>query len=117
MAKFLVVDDSALARRVLCDILLSEGHAVEQAESGEKAMKLVGDRHFDAVLADFNMPGMMGDALLAGIRRIAPGMPVVLVTSYYDSEMFRTADKSGFVRIVNKPFTNEELVDAIREIL
>jgi CheY-like chemotaxis protein len=72
---------------------------------------------FDAVFTDFHMPGMMGDELVAAIKTRFPALPVVLVTSYYDSEPFQKADKGQVAYLVRKPFARKDLLDALAEIL
>ena len=117
MAKILVVDDSELARTMIADILGSEGHDVIQAADGTQAVGLLDTEAFDAVFTDFHMPGMMGDELVAAIKTRFPALPVVVVTSYYDSEPFLKAEKAHVARLVLKPFSRQDLLDALAEIL
>ena len=60
--KILIVDDSALTRRVLCDIINSdERYTVEgMANNGIEALKLLEEKTFDGIITDINMPRMNG---------------------------------------------------------
>ena len=75
MKKILVVDDSALMRRVLCDIINSDSrfHVEDRANNGVEALELLGRKSYDAVVLDVNMPQMNGLELLKELqdRRIA----------------------------------------------
>jgi len=71
MKKILVVDDSALMRRVLCDIINSDTRfrVVDIATNGLDALNLIIDNQYDAVVLDVNMPRMNGIELLRELRK------------------------------------------------
>src|SRR5262249_57562287 len=71
-ASILVVDDEEGVRSFLADALAGAGHAVMQAEDGERALALIASRAFHVVLTDLRMPGMDGMALLRELRREHP---------------------------------------------
>jgi signal transduction histidine kinase/CheY-like chemotaxis protein len=76
----LVVDDVALNRDILADLLRSVGYRVATAESGREAVERVHGGNFDAVLMDIRMPDMDGLAATAAIRaREDPGSPVPIL--------------------------------------
>ena len=66
MKNILVVDDSALMRRVLCDIIENDGrfHVQDRATNGLEALELLSRKTYDAVILDVNMPRMNGLELL-----------------------------------------------------
>lgn len=70
MKKILVVDDSALMRRVLCDIINSDSrfHVEDRANNGVEALELLGRKSYDAVVLDVNMPQMNGLELLKELQ-------------------------------------------------
>ncbi len=70
MKNILVVDDSALMRRVICDIINSDSrfHVVDRATNGEEALELLSRKTYDAVILDVNMPKMNGLELLKALR-------------------------------------------------
>ena len=67
----LVVDDSALMRRVMCDIINSDERfeAVDVAKDGVEALSLLTDKKYDAVLLDINMPRLTGIELLEKLQK------------------------------------------------
>ena len=69
--KILVVDDSALMRRVMCDIINSDERfqVIEQATDGEKAYELLKKNTYDGVVLDVNMPRMDGIQLLQMLQK------------------------------------------------
>ena len=71
MKKILVVDDSALMRRVLCDIINADDRfqVVDEASNGEAALGLLVANSYDAVVLDVNMPKMDGIELLKELKR------------------------------------------------
>jgi len=71
MKKILVVDDSALMRRVLCDIINADERfqVVDEANNGEAALELLKCNVYDAVVLDVNMPKMDGIELLKELKR------------------------------------------------
>lgn len=60
MKRILIVDDEDLVRETLADYLDSVGHAVEQADSGKKALKLIDETVFDLIILDIFMPELDG---------------------------------------------------------
>jgi len=71
MKKILVVDDSALMRRVLCDIINADERfkVVDEANNGEAALSLLQQNTYDAVVLDVNMPKMDGIELLKELKK------------------------------------------------
>ncbi|MCI0339704.1 MAG: response regulator [Planctomycetales bacterium] len=116
MARVLVVDDSDLSRQLIGDILKRGGHAVTGVEDGEAALKHVEGETFDVIVTDFMMPGMLGDELVKRVRKLKPEMPVVVVSSYYDSDLFRKVRALPVAKIINKPFSDREILGAISDL-
>ena len=69
--KILVVDDSALMRRVMCDIINSDERfqVVEQAFDGQAAYELLKKNQYDGIVLDVNMPKMNGIQFLRALQR------------------------------------------------
>jgi CheY-like chemotaxis protein len=112
MARILVVDDSELARNLIGDVLKKAGHEVELASGGGEALDKLASGLFDLLVTDWVMPGMMGEELVSMVSEKYPALPVVIITSYYDSELL-SKDKIPPDKVVKKPFKNEDLLQVV----
>jgi CheY-like chemotaxis protein len=107
----LVVDDDATVLRTTLRMLGALGYEAVPAASGRDALRLIaGGQKFDVVLADFAMPEMTGIELTKTIHTTRPALPVILVTGYGNRELLRDF---GEAQILQKPYTEEELVERI----
>lgn len=116
--RVLVVDDDDVVAQGYRRLLRSRGFSAESAESGPRALSLLGDRDFDVLLADFAMPGMNGIELLRRVRQQDLDMPVVLITGAPGLESAIEAVEHGAMRYLLKPVDHDLLVttlsDAVR---
>jgi signal transduction histidine kinase/CheY-like chemotaxis protein len=113
--RVLLVDDDSAVREVTAGILLDLGYGVVEAGSGGAALDVL-DRHskIDVLLVDFAMPGMNGAEVAreAHVRR--PGLPILFVTGYADTDALATAADEAILR---KPFLERDLAAKLREVL
>ncbi len=110
----LVVDDEVLVLESTAAMLEELGYEPIQAESGEAALAVLGDRRdLVAVLTDHAMPGMTGAALAARIRREQPELPVILATGYAGT---LSDPQDGRPRLA-KPYTLTQLSQVLRGVL
>ncbi len=119
--RVLVVDDSATTRELERALLRAAGFEVEAVGDGEQAwLALNGEKHFDVVLTDVEMPRLDGFSLLGRIRsspRLAQ-LPVVLVTALADpSDKQRALDMGASAYIVKSDFDENRLLDVIADLL
>ncbi|MFA9375380.1 MAG: chemotaxis response regulator protein-glutamate methylesterase [Lachnotalea sp.] len=79
----LVVDDSALMRRVICDIIISDSRfeVTDTAKNGAEAFELLLDKKYDVVVCDINMPKMTGLELLEQLQKYKIKAKVVMVST------------------------------------
>jgi DNA-binding NtrC family response regulator len=102
----LVVDDEALLRWSLAEVLRRSGHTVVEATSAQEALDAV--RHspssFDVVLLDYRLPGSNDMRLLEEVRRRLPHSAVVLMTAFETPEMVQGALDRGAYCVLSKPF-------------
>ena len=112
----LVVDDDAGPRRVVRRLLEREGHQVMTAESAAEALSQLElhEGRVSGVISDYLMPGMSGMELLARIRTQWPELPVVLVSGFTSDDVTGIALRDLRAHFLPKPFTRDELLNAIR---
>ena len=109
----LVVEDEALIRMDLAEMLTEEGYVVAgEAGDGEQALELARRLHPDLVIMDIKMPKVDGITAAASIvdERIAP---VVMLTAFSQRELIEQARDAGAMAYLVKPFQRHELVPAI----
>ncbi len=112
----LVVDDEPPVRAATVAILSSSGYRVLEAEGGEAAVRTFRAHadEIDAVLLDLAMPHMNGEQTLLELKKMRPDVPVVLLTAYAEDELRLSAIAAQLTGIVPKPFSYEELVNAVK---
>ena len=109
----LVVDDEKTVCNSCKKILTQEGYKVDVALSGEEALNKVKGNRFDAVITDWKMPEIDGLEIARRIKKENPNIAVILITGYPSVETSIEAMRSGVSDYVPKPFTPEELSDAM----
>lgn len=112
-AKVLIVDDSALTRRSLRQILETAGCEVVEAENGLDAL----ERYFldkpDVVMLDLVMHGMYGLEVLRKIRELDPRARVVVVSADVQTSSQDMAGEAGAAAFINKPFDRTDILAAV----
>lgn len=91
----LLVDDERDFLDPVSFWLNSKGYSVILAHNGQEAIELVESAQPDIVFLDVSMPVMGGLEALAGIRKINPTIPVVMITAYGDIETMKKARQLG----------------------
>jgi CheY-like chemotaxis protein len=107
--RILVVDDEAAIVEVLAEYLGSRGYAVRSTADGREALAAVARERPDLVLLDLRMPGMSGLEVLARLREVAPGVPVIMLTATVDVAPAKEALRLGAFGYVTKPFDFQQL--------
>jgi DNA-binding response OmpR family regulator len=112
--QILVVEDEALIAAFIEKGLRAEGHAVSIEMRGDQVLDRVVLERPDIVLLDVMLPGLDGFGVLAGIRAIDPGLPVIMVTARGDvADRVRGLDL-GATDYLIKPFAFAELAARVR---
>jgi PAS domain S-box-containing protein len=117
--KVLLAEDEQDVRAVVRAMLESLGYTVAEAKDGREAVELFrrGHAEIDLVLLDQRMPRLTGEAALAEMRKIAPGVRAILASGYDESDRIREIVAAGFGGFLQKPFRREELSRKIEEAL
>ncbi|MEY4386498.1 MAG: hypothetical protein RLY20_1781 [Verrucomicrobiota bacterium] len=109
----LIVDDEKNMRQTLTNMLRDEDYEARAAESGEEALRLLGQEEFMMVITDARMGGMSGYELLAKIQAQWPDLPTLMITAFATPRHAVEAIKAGAIDYLSKPFEPEELLHAI----
>ena len=117
--RFLIVDDHEVVRHGLRQTLADEfpdagfGEASNSAEALEQAFGGV----WDLVILDVNMPGRTGIETLVDLKKEKPGLPVLILSMYAESEYAVRALRAGAAGYINKGSVTSELIGAVRKAL
>ena len=101
--KILVVDDDRRIVKTTCDILQIKGHEAIATHSGEEGVKQVEKERPDCVLMDIKMPDISGVETMKQMQKIAPSLPIVLVSAYATEKLMAEARHSGAYAVLSKP--------------
>ena len=115
--RVLVVDDDPGMREGMALSLKRAGYVIEQARSGEDALRLTRPGAFDAVVTDLRMTGMDGLQLTARLKALDSALPVLLVTAFGSLDTAREAMRLGAFDYLSKPFGPDELVQAVQKAI
>jgi two-component system, chemotaxis family, chemotaxis protein CheY len=113
MAKILVVDDSALSRKISRRILEEAAHTVDEAADGLSALERYALARPDLVLLDVTMNEMNGLEVLRQLRTMDPDARVVMATADAQSSTRTLSEAGGAVGFVLKPLARESILRAV----
>lgn len=116
----LFIEDDELVRRANVQSLMLSGFEVTghpSLEAALDAMHAAGANMPGVIVTDVRLPGASGLALLTLMRERAPDVPVIVVTGHGDISMAVQAMRDGAYDFIEKPFSSERLVDAVRRAL
>jgi DNA-binding NtrC family response regulator len=115
--RVLVVDDEALIRWSLSEMLGERGYAVTEASDARMALAALqrAAEPFEVVLLDYRLPDSADLRLLDTIRRMAPTSQVIMMTAHNSPEVARGATALGAYRVINKPFEVESLAALVNQ--
>lgn len=118
--RLLVIDDHAMVREGLQQLLRKLGPNVSQyeAQDAESALLLMEtEKEFDLVLLDIMLPGTNGLSLLGILRKRFPAVPVVVLSALDDLDTISRAMRLGAAGYVAKAVSGEILIDALKRVL
>jgi len=109
MKSILVVDDEADMRFAVKEALGRKGYSVDLAENGREALDKISAKSYGMVISDMQMPVLGGMDVLKEVKKVAPQLPVLLITAFGTIQKAVEAVKEGAVDFILKPFTLEAL--------
>jgi CheY-like chemotaxis protein len=116
--RVLVVDDEPAVAFVVERLLQEQGFEVTVALSGKAALDVLqGGERFGALITDQTMPGMRGDEVARAARAIDPSLRILLMSGYSATVGPSQMAAAGVNGFVEKPFTRDQLLAAVRTVL
>ena len=116
-AKILAVDDEAIILDSFRKILVLAGYCIDTVENGKEAIGLIQNHDYDFVFTDLKMPEMDGLDVTKAVKHLRPDIDVIVITGYASIETAVETMKFGAMDYVQKPFTEDELIDFVNKAL
>jgi DNA-binding NarL/FixJ family response regulator len=116
--RILLVDDHAIVRQGVRQLLLNHGVAREvvEAETGAQALASLDGGPFDIILLDISLPDMNGVEVLKRTKRRAPRTPVMMFSMYREDQYAVRSLKAGAAGYLSKTVTAAQMIEAIRQV-
>ena len=114
----LVVDDSALIRKMLAAAFLSDGFKVcAEAKNGKEGIEAAKQSNPDLIILDLSMPVMNGIQAASELRKLFPTTPIILFTLYGNSLLQKDASRAGVNLVLMKTMPLPQLIDKAQELM
>jgi len=120
MASILLVDDDEQLRPMLKMVLERAGHVVNEAGNGKEALVSYGRQQTELVVTDLVMPDKEGLETIMELRRTYPDLKIIAMSGggrTGAANYLELAVKFGANHILNKPFSNQELLDGVQKLV
>jgi DNA-binding response OmpR family regulator len=115
--RLLVVDDEETICQSCRRIFSPAGFRVETSSDARRGLSLAVEEDYTAILLDIRMPQMDGMEFLEALRKKKPDVPVIIVTGYPSIPNAASAMRLGAADYVTKPFTPEQITQAVHKLL
>jgi CheY-like chemotaxis protein len=116
-ARILAVDDEEIILDSFRKILVIAGYSIDTVEKGGEAIGLIQKHDYDFVFTDLKMPEMDGVEVTKAVKHLRPDIDVIVITGYASIETAVETMKYGAMDYVQKPFTEDELIDFVNKCL
>ncbi len=114
----LICEDNKLSARALDAVLTREGFETEIAGDGIEAMKVLGSKDFDLIIADIHLPYYSGLELVRYLRKdLKKKTPVIVVSAFSDPQVQKQAKELGVYYYIVKPVDMTDIVGRVRSVL
>ncbi len=111
----LLVDDNEMFVDSARDVLEAEGYSVTTAGGGEEALAKAMDNDFCVVIMDIKMEGLNGVASFVEMKKLIPGIKVIMCTAHLVEDLIHRAEKEGAFAILKKPVKMTILLEEIEK--
>lgn len=118
MTRILVIDDDANIREIIVEMLTDAGYEVVAAGSGTNGIRLFRQAPFDLVVTDLIMPDKDGLEVVMELRKDFPGVKIITLSGNpFGRSSLETSRALGAARTLGKPFSEDQLLEAVRDVL
>ena len=117
MKNILIVDDDWVVLSSCKRILESEGYGTRLTSSVKEALETLEGKNFDLLLVDVIMPEYDGIYLIGNVRKNRPDLPILVMSGYPTPETISSGLRMGATHFIAKPFTPDELIQAVHKAL
>jgi CheY-like chemotaxis protein len=117
--RILLIDDNDSFRKMVCRMLVAAGYDVQEAGNGKTGLARYRQQRVDVVVTDIVMPDMEGLETIVKLRREDPHVKIIAMSGAdeKDGAYLQSALLFGARRTLQKPFTKDELLTAVTEVL
>ena len=112
--QILVIDDEPFICELIVDMLQGEGHTVTTTTDSRQGLSLFQNNDYDIVFTDYRMPHLSGAQLAREMKSLKPSIPICLITGTLIELV--PNELVDFVRVIQKPFTLDDLTAAIAQL-
>ena len=116
-ARILCVDDESVILDSFRKILVLDGYSVDTVENGKESLGLIQTHSYDFVFTDLKMPEMDGVEITKAVKHLRPDIDVIIITGFATVETAVECMKYGAMDYVEKPFTEDELLEFTKKSL
>jgi two-component system NtrC family response regulator len=113
----LFIEDDASGREMGVFNLEKAGFQVDSAADGDSGLNLFSPQKHALVITDLKMPGLSGMEVLKEVKKLAPHVPVLVITAYANVELAVEAMKLGAFDFIGKPFNRDHLILTVKKAL
>ena len=117
LARILIVDDEYHIRAAIVHALSLAAYQADEAESGQAALRLLQDTHYDLMVLDMRMPEMDGIEVMQRARQLSPDLLIIILTGHATVESAIAAVKSDAVDYLLKPASIHDIVSTVANAL
>src|SRR5688572_17130191 len=112
-----IVDDEETVRNSLAFLLTTSGYAARAHTSATEFLKIAPAIRNGCLITDLRMPDMSGVELLRGLRQAGAMLPAIVITGHGDVQMAVEAMKNGALDFIEKPFSDDVLLESIKRVV
>jgi DNA-binding NtrC family response regulator len=116
-ARALIIEDDEEMRSLLKDFFVEEGCETDSVSNGYEALEILIKKRFDLIMTDIRMPGLTGLDILPRIKKLQPGVPIIVITAFGSEEVHRRAYERGATVYLEKPIHFEKLRELIHQMV